>query len=626
MDILIRKDNEQHGPYSEEEIRQHLNAGTFSQDDLAWTEGQADWTPLSSVLSGTPVPPPPPQEKGFTTEKPSSEKPSTSSMKTFSESIVGKLGLTARLTRKQAHRKKLEMVDLRQADYQTGKKAFEENLSPDLHPGTRSQISALRQQMDALGIATEGPAVSLTDKARAVANTAARKARVEALNLKQKGLLTHLGTKLRGNPSDDPALTAEISGARKTAESIQNLDSEIELLSSQTFTWARRPLLIVVIGIGIAAAFFGNSWFRGIHQSSRTERLAAELAELRLKELKDIGKERQIREVEHTQLKLDLQKREIEQQQQLKARRARSEADQRQHEADIARQNAERKRLIAAEVALNNALYAEKEKKLEDQQLQADKLREKEILEAKLREEQKLADAAREKQEKQVKALAYADQKLSTLSLEPEIRISKGLTAFGTLTECVGEELRHYKDLQAKKDWQTWFKGCLKDGIFSSDRYPDREFLTELKQVDAMAKHARTRRYHLLVKTKIAVPRIWVLKIGPRGSYGFPAELYDIPEHVGFKEHPDGIGYTFPYEPDGGALVLILNPAPGQFFAVKNRAIAEYENVKDAFIKQTEKLRQKKSLGELNEEAVTEQIHKLEDGVRAALFGFADRY
>tara|TARA_R110002096_G_scaffold42144_15_gene113786 strand:+ start:15759 stop:16457 length:699 start_codon:yes stop_codon:yes gene_type:complete len=50
MNILISRNNEQFGPYSVDEIEQHLQSGAIANDELAWREGLAEWMPLHTVL------------------------------------------------------------------------------------------------------------------------------------------------------------------------------------------------------------------------------------------------------------------------------------------------------------------------------------------------------------------------------------------------------------------------------------------------------------------------------------------------------------------------------------------------------------------------------------------------
>ncbi|MEI6713488.1 MAG: GYF domain-containing protein [Verrucomicrobiota bacterium] len=87
MNILIWKNNEQLGPYSESEIAEKLREGTLTKDDMAYVDGQADWIPLSNLL-----PPPPPPQQRVSANNPSSEKNSKSETNIFSN-YSGKSGL-----------------------------------------------------------------------------------------------------------------------------------------------------------------------------------------------------------------------------------------------------------------------------------------------------------------------------------------------------------------------------------------------------------------------------------------------------------------------------------------------------------------------------------------------------
>jgi TPR repeat protein len=58
----ILKDGQNLGPYFIDEIRARLNNGELVPDDLAWTEGMAEWQPVRTLLSQTPSSPPPPSQ------------------------------------------------------------------------------------------------------------------------------------------------------------------------------------------------------------------------------------------------------------------------------------------------------------------------------------------------------------------------------------------------------------------------------------------------------------------------------------------------------------------------------------------------------------------------------------
>jgi len=55
-EFYINKNSQQHGPFSEEEVRRSVRQGTYSANDLAWKEGAEDWVPLNKLIriSGPP--------------------------------------------------------------------------------------------------------------------------------------------------------------------------------------------------------------------------------------------------------------------------------------------------------------------------------------------------------------------------------------------------------------------------------------------------------------------------------------------------------------------------------------------------------------------------------------------
>jgi len=66
MDILIHRNGQQYGPYSQQDILKYLNDGSLTQNDLAWYEGAPQWVPLRNIptlnlVNGAHSIPPPPQ-------------------------------------------------------------------------------------------------------------------------------------------------------------------------------------------------------------------------------------------------------------------------------------------------------------------------------------------------------------------------------------------------------------------------------------------------------------------------------------------------------------------------------------------------------------------------------------
>ena len=64
MQVHIDRGGERVGPYSVEQINAHLADGSILPSDLGWTDGMADWVPVTQVPGVTTAdaaaPPPPP--------------------------------------------------------------------------------------------------------------------------------------------------------------------------------------------------------------------------------------------------------------------------------------------------------------------------------------------------------------------------------------------------------------------------------------------------------------------------------------------------------------------------------------------------------------------------------------
>lgn len=54
--ILVLRNNQQTGPFSEEAVRQMLADGRLAATDLAWREGMAEWKPLSETIASVAPP------------------------------------------------------------------------------------------------------------------------------------------------------------------------------------------------------------------------------------------------------------------------------------------------------------------------------------------------------------------------------------------------------------------------------------------------------------------------------------------------------------------------------------------------------------------------------------------
>jgi GYF domain 2 len=56
MNYLIKRGDEQFGPYSLTDIQKYVQSGNIGMGDLAQSEGMSEWVPVSQVLGNIPVP------------------------------------------------------------------------------------------------------------------------------------------------------------------------------------------------------------------------------------------------------------------------------------------------------------------------------------------------------------------------------------------------------------------------------------------------------------------------------------------------------------------------------------------------------------------------------------------
>ncbi len=69
MEIYITRNGQQHGPYSPDDVANHIKTGDLKRDDLAWYDGCADWMPLMKIPGlalPSSSPPPPPALPAYT--------------------------------------------------------------------------------------------------------------------------------------------------------------------------------------------------------------------------------------------------------------------------------------------------------------------------------------------------------------------------------------------------------------------------------------------------------------------------------------------------------------------------------------------------------------------------------
>ena len=167
-------------------------------------------------------------------------------------SFFDKLSATARLTQQQAYRRKLESMDLREAEYAIGQKAYNLKTIPPELATVVTELDAIQARLEALQQSEpDKPDSSFAEKAQTTARAAANRAKAEALKLKRSALLKDLGSKLRQHQTPDAILGSEIARAKTVQERIRSLDEDIDRL--RMHSWTKHPLVAVVVGLVLAA-------------------------------------------------------------------------------------------------------------------------------------------------------------------------------------------------------------------------------------------------------------------------------------------------------------------------------------------------------------------------------------
>jgi uncharacterized repeat protein (TIGR03803 family) len=169
------------------------------------------------------------------------------------ESLLQKLGATARLAIKQAYRQRLKRVDLPKANLQLGRKAYslrvpQEQTDAFLRVDRQNEIIASLRRSD------DKPAATFGRKVKAWMSAVFRAAQIAIHKIKRRGLLKKIGASVRENPAVVRDLTAETMSAKAVVGKIRDVDESIQELAALTYFWARRPLLLSVLLLVIAFA------------------------------------------------------------------------------------------------------------------------------------------------------------------------------------------------------------------------------------------------------------------------------------------------------------------------------------------------------------------------------------
>ena|GEM_PF-5632664 len=247
------------GPISDLEIESLVITGTLNITSLVWNETLSEWvsvgqTPLVTLCTTATQPIVTSANPTNTTESitPSEQVGLLKKSLIFIKSLWGKATAAAQLSKKQALQQKLRVVDLKQADYKIGCKAFEYKIDYNDYESLHTEIEKIKSQIERLRTKTSEPTDTLTGKAKAVAISAAKAAEIGIQRINEKNALINLGKKLRENPRVHPPLTEEIEIANVLSEKASILDKEIQTLSEKSFIFARYSWLILTMIVALA--------------------------------------------------------------------------------------------------------------------------------------------------------------------------------------------------------------------------------------------------------------------------------------------------------------------------------------------------------------------------------------
>ncbi len=593
MNILIFKNNEQLGPYSEEQLESEIATGTFSLSDFAWAEGKPDWIPLSELLPNLSGPAPlDPRKK----------------QDGFGDKISGlfqNLSVSAQLGHKQAERAKLSLVDLPSAFQAVGQAAFTQRLALNVYGDTYSEIETLENAITAKkqdsGIP---PTATVGDKAKHMAFRAADLTNAERLSLKRKKLLTSLGETLCEPLTTTEDLATERAQARLLQDKIKALDLEISDLSSLVPKILRKPVYLLMVPLAIVAAIYGFSWFNSAQIVWEQEQEWTRQQNQSRAELTRLDAETARLDARAKQEKLEQERADrIQKERDELAAKEEQLANARQAEADRAE---ERKNAEATRLAQEQYLLRQKEEKAfeEDQrlarereaQVQAQKKQEKDTEEARL--------ATIRQTEEQRERAAFCDRALSSIPFTPNIHISVPLRRFSTSAEVRGRGIERLIELQKQRDWLGML-GAM--GNSSYDQYPP------TSEIESLRHSLLQNESKLLIKTKykeIDGETTLIL-------IAFLQNKYQIIEFVPiYEKHPDGIGYLTRWNSDAIRFIAI---------AGSPRKLNEGQSTFAESAAQGEKaLKLKVKLGEMDETTYQARRAQLQDDLYKAMCKWAD--
>jgi hypothetical protein len=101
---------------------------------------------------------------------------------------------------------------------------------------------------------------SFKEKLKTSARRIVKTMKIQILKLRRKRLLRKVGRQIAEEKIADNSLAAETREVQTASEKLQSVDAEIQALATQTYVWARRPLLTGSVVLALAIIFAGVAY------------------------------------------------------------------------------------------------------------------------------------------------------------------------------------------------------------------------------------------------------------------------------------------------------------------------------------------------------------------------------
>lgn len=581
------KDDKKYGPFSDQKLKKLAQDGLLEQDALIWKEGMDTWRHAGAIKGLFPQTAStshagetigrPTGEAATVAEFGKQEKKDTSFFEQAKESATR----ISSYAKKQAQLKMLEFKDIPAKEYELGLTLFKERFGIEQsYRDIFAEIESIDSQVKVLRSENAGEqADTVSDRMKKAGAKAINIAKAEAMLISRKNLLTTLGQKaVDDNPS---GLSKEachlLSDLHAAIANRDRIRAEIEALgkmrtsfgSIKTIGKAAMGLGVLAIVITVARAYT-TSIYRAAFTSSTESSVSKILSELETERAQAAAKANQI-------------------QKEISDRRITDEKRQLLKEAEL--------KLQQQEERLRREILAQKAKQeqeaIEQQEMKkAAMLAEQERINHELNRKQAEIESAAAHVSEQAIRESHAMKLISGIDLNPNtaIQLSRSFKNAGAKLELRGAKHEGLVEYKNSKRWLS-FLNLLGDTNYSE--YPSTQ------QIDKIVEECFSQRNSLfgrsvlfvLVRTNDKIlNNNYSVGLLPLKSTGVirPQDMNTVTE-----PHPDGIGYTFQWNPLAGPHLLFNCDWTNEAFFEHKKA---YSNLDETL----ENLRTKLELGEID--------------------------